>query len=141
MVAVAPGMAERCVVRLSGERAQKRVAHWQAVVVSACEQCGRNTVPEVRPLLGLREWLADLAADAGLRLLLAPQAVLRPRELERSASGATLLAGPEGGFSESESADALRAGFLALRLGPRVLRTETAAVAALAVLQAQWGDF
>lgn len=139
--AIQPLMAERCVVRLSGERAQKRVAHWQAVVVSACEQCGRNTVPEVRPLLGLREWLAGLAAEAGLRLLLAPQAVLRPRELGRSASGVTLLAGPEGGFSESESADALRAGFLALRLGPRVLRTETAAVAALAVLQAQWGDF
>lgn len=138
--AVQPLMAERCVVRLSGERAQKRVAHWQAVVGSACEQCGRNQVPEVRPLLGLREWLAGLSASPGLRLLLAPGAALRVSELEPPAAGVILLAGPEGGFTEGETTDAERAGFRGLRLGPRVLRTETAAVAALAVLQARWGD-
>lgn len=137
---IQPLLAERCVVRLSGERAAKRVVHWQAVVNSACEQCGRNTVPEVRPLLGLREWLDVAAAASGLRLLLAPQATLRLRELERPAD-VTMLAGPEGGFAEGEIADVLRAGFQALRLGPRVLRTETAAVALLAAMQAQWGDF
>jgi 16S rRNA (uracil1498-N3)-methyltransferase len=139
--AIQPLLAERCVVRLSGERAHKRVAHWQAVASSACEQCGRNTVPEVRPLIGLREWLSGAAAAPGLRLLLAPQATLRLHELERPAGGVTLLAGPEGGFAAGEIDDVLRAGFRTLRLGPRVLRSETAAVAALAALQLRWGDF
>ena len=138
---IQPLMAERCVVRLSGERAAKRVAHWQSVVASACEQCGRNRVPEVRPLLSLREWLDVNAGDDGVRLLLAPDGTAALRELPRPSVMVTVLAGPEGGFTAVESADALRFGFKPLRLGPRVLRTETAAVALLAAMQAMWGDF
>jgi 16S rRNA (uracil1498-N3)-methyltransferase len=139
--AIQPLMAERCVVRLSGERAEKRVAHWQSVVAAACEQCGRNRVPEVRPLLSLRGWLDGAAAEDGVRLLLAPDGTVMLRELPRPSSMVTVLAGPEGGFTAIEAADALRFGFQPLRLGPRVLRTETAAVALLAAMQALWGDF
>ncbi len=138
--AIQPLMAERCVVRLSGERAGKRVAHWQAVVAAACEQCGRNRVPVVQPLLGLRDWL-DGAAGPGLRLLLAPGAPVVLRQLGSPSGMITVLAGPEGGFTAGEAADAVRCGFQPLRLGPRVLRTETAAVALLAAMQALWGDF
>lgn len=139
--AIQPLMAERCVVRLSGERAARRVQHWQSVVVAACEQCGRNRVPEVRPLLSLREWLDAAATTEGIRLLLAPEGSVALRELPRPTAMVTVLAGPEGGFTASESADAERFGFSPLRLGPRVLRTETAAVALLAAMQALWGDF
>jgi 16S rRNA (uracil1498-N3)-methyltransferase len=139
--AIQPLMAERCVVRLSGERALKRVAHWQSVVIAACEQCGRNRVPEVRPLLSLREWLDATSADATIRLLLAPEGAVALRELPHPTAAVTVLAGPEGGFTATEVADALRSGYRPLRLGPRVLRTETAAVALLAAMQAKWGDF
>ncbi len=139
--AIQPLMAERCVVRLSGERALKRVAHWQSVVIAACEQCGRNRVPEVRPLLSLREWLDATAASGAIRLLLAPEGSVALRELSRPPGPVTVLAGPEGGFTSAEAADVLRFGYRPLRLGPRVLRTETAAVALLAAMQALWGDF
>jgi 16S rRNA (uracil1498-N3)-methyltransferase len=147
--AIQPLMAERCVVRLSGERAAKRVAHWQGaattpcqgVVAASCEQCGRNRVPVVKPLLSLRDWLDEAAAAGGTRLLLAPDGPAVLRELQRPAGMVTVLAGPEGGFTSSEAADAQRFGFQPLRLGPRVLRTETAAVALLAAMQALWGDF
>jgi 16S rRNA (uracil1498-N3)-methyltransferase len=138
--AVQPVLAERCVVRLAGERAEKRVAHWQAVVVAACEQCGRTRVPPVAPLLAYDDWLA-VADGAGQRLLLAPGATTGLRDLPHPDGPVTLLAGPEGGLTAAEAADAERAGFVPLRLGPRVLRTETAALAALAAMQAVWGDF
>lgn len=141
ITAIQPLMAERCVVRLSGERALKRVAHWQSVVAAACEQCGRNRLPEVRPLLPLRDWLDGAAAADGMRLLLAPDGPVVLRELPHPAAMVTVLAGPEGGFTAIEAADAVRSGFQPLRLGPRVLRTETAAVALLAAMQALWGDF
>jgi 16S rRNA (uracil1498-N3)-methyltransferase len=139
--AIQPLLAERCVVRLSGERAEKKRAHWQGVVVAACEQCGRNVVPEVRPLLAFRDWLQQPGPAGELRLMLAPGAANGLRDLSRPGGEITVLAGPEGGLSPTESGDALRAGFTPLRLGPRVLRTETAAVALLAALQALWGDF
>ena len=138
---VQPLLSERCVVRLSGERAAKRVLHWQAVVAAACEQCGRNQVPAVHALLPLRDWLQQTAAAGGLRILLAPQAVTGLRQLDRPAGSVTVLAGPEGGLTAAEAAAAARTGFLPLRLGPRVLRTETAAVALLAAMQTLWGDF
>lgn len=140
---IQPLIAERSVVRLQGERATKRAEHWQAVVVASCEQCGRNRLPPVLPLLSLDAYLAGEAArcDGALRLLLSPSSVRRLRDLDRPTGPAVLLAGPEGGFSPHEERAAEQAGFLSARLGPRVLRTETAAVAALAAMQAWWGDF
>lgn len=141
VAAVQPVLSERCVVRLSGERAEKRVAHWQAVVVAACEQCGRNLVPPVHALLPFAVWLERLAAEPGQRVLLAPAGDVRLQDLGRPAGDVILLAGPEGGLTPAEAGDAGRAGFRSLQLGPRVLRTETAALAALAAMQALWGDF
>mgnify|MGYP003390133796 FL=1 len=136
-----PLLSERCVVRLSGERAAKRLLHWQGVVTAACEQCGRNRVPEVRPLLSLRDWLEQPAATDGLRLLLAPGAATGLRVLQRLSGVVDVLSDPECGLTAVEAEDAGRVGFLPLRLGPRVLRTETAAVALLAAMQTLWGDF
>ena len=143
VAAIHPLAAARSVVRLDGERAQKRVAHWQAVAVSACEQSGRNRVPPVAPVTELAAWLARPAAagESALRLLLSPTGATRLRDLPRPAASIVLLAGPEGGFTPEEEAAARHCGFTPVRLGPRVLRTETAAVAALAALQALWGDF
>jgi 16S rRNA (uracil1498-N3)-methyltransferase len=134
--------SERSVVRLVAERAEKRMAHWRQVLVSACEQCGRNVVPELAAPQAVIDWLGTLPprrTDEG-RILLSPRAAARLAELPRPAA-ATLLAGPEGGFTEVESGLAQQRGFVAVRLGPRVLRTETAALAALAAMQTLWGDF
>jgi 16S rRNA (uracil1498-N3)-methyltransferase len=139
-VAIQPLSTERSVVRLDPVRAAKRVAHWQAIVIGACEQCGRNTLPSVLPVKAFSSWLQTAPAAAGICLLLTPRAATGLRDLARPVSGVTLLAGPEGGLTPEEQADAERLGFLPLRLGPRVLRTETAAVAALAAMQALWGD-
>jgi len=137
-----PVISQRGVVRLKGERAEKRVAHWQYIVIAACEQCGRNLVPEVAPVLPFMNWLATLPVDgAGSRLMLSPHAERRLAEMAKPASGIILLAGPEGGFDDAEIEMALARGFIALNLGPRVLRTETAALAALAAMQLKWGDF
>jgi 16S rRNA (uracil1498-N3)-methyltransferase len=137
---IQPIACERSVVRLAAERAAKRVAHWQAVAAAACEQCGRNVVPHVLPVASLGDWLAVLPSDA-LRLTLSPDAPMTLRELPAPPSRVLLLVGPEGGLSPAERLDARNAAFSALRLGPRVLRTETAAVAALAAMQTLWGDF
>ena len=140
---IQPLTAERSVVRLQGERAAKRAEHWQAVVAASCEQCGRNRLPQVLPLLSFDAYLAGQAArrDGALNLMLSPHSARRLRDLERPAGPIVLLAGPEGGFSPREERAAEQAGFVPARLGPRVLRTETAAVAALAAMQALWGDF
>ena len=136
--ALAPLFTERSEVRLDAERAAKRVAHWQGVVRAACEQCGRNRLPEVATPQPLEAFLAG-APSAALRLLLAPDGAA-PRDLPRpGAAGVVLLVGPEGGLSEAEAARAAAAGFVGASLGPRVLRTETAALAALATVQAVWG--
>lgn len=139
VAAIQPLLTQRSVVRLSGERADKRVAHWQAVAVAACEQCGRNRVPEVLPLLPLTKWLAQ--PPDGTRYLLSPRATQRLRDSPPPRDGVTLLVGPEGGWNDEETAAARLAGFVPMALGPRILRTETAAVAALAAMQAVWGDF
>ncbi len=137
---IQPLAAARSVVRLSGERAARRLAHWHQVAASACEQCGRNRVPEIAPILDLRQWLDGLPRDnETVRLLLSPAGGLRPRELA-GAKRFLLLAGPEGGLSGEETAAARLAGFADLRLGPRILRTETAGPAALAALGALLGD-
>jgi 16S rRNA (uracil1498-N3)-methyltransferase len=137
---IVPVESERGVVRLQGERAGKRVAHWQQVVISACEQCGRNRIPEVRSISPLDVWLAAERSEA-LRWMLVPGAALPLRDMPRPVLPIELLVGPEGGFTDKEVEAARRAGFQAVRLGPRVLRTETAAPALLAALQALWGDF
>ena len=138
--AIQPLTTERSVVRLDASRAAKRVSHWQGIIVAACEQCGRNEVPDVLPVLSLNAWLGALRQDA-LRLTLTPGARLRLAELERPRGEIVLLAGPEGGLSPRELKDVQASGFTSVRLGPRVLRTETAAVAALAAMQTLWGDF
>ncbi len=136
--AIQPFAAERSVVRLSDERADRRLAHWRNLVVASCEQCGRNRLPEVRPVSTLGEFLSGADAQAQ-RLLLSPAGTTRLRDLTPCAKVIVLI-GPEGGLSENEEARALRSGFTAVGLGPRVLRTETAPIAAIAALQAMWGD-
>jgi 16S rRNA (uracil1498-N3)-methyltransferase len=127
---------ERSVVRLDAKQAERKVAHWRAVAIAACEQCGRNRVPTVEGA----DYPAALRREATLKLLLEPtaaQPISRPGAEVRSI---TLLVGPEGGFTDTESELARRAGFEPRHMGPRVLRTETAAIAALAALQATAGD-
>lgn len=141
VAAIQPVAAKRSVIRLSAERMARRVAHWNAIAVAACEQCGRNRVPVVAPVLDLPQYLAHAKGQNALRLLLAPEAGVAPRELPPPAGPLAMMIGPEGGWEEGEMQAAQAAGFRALRLGPRVLRTETAGAAALAALQAQWGDF
>ncbi len=136
---IVPVESRRSVMRLSGDRAGKRVAHWQGVAASACEQCGRNQVPLVAPLEKLENWLAR-PADGALRLMLAPEAERTLADLP-PAGRVQLLIGAEGGLDPQEVIAAGQAGFQAVRLGPRVLRTETAGLAALAALQLLWGDF
>jgi 16S rRNA (uracil1498-N3)-methyltransferase len=117
------------------------VEHWQHIVIAACEQCGRNRVPKVQPIERLADWLGTLPREgAALRVVLSPAATLRLRELPAPAE-VLLLAGPEGGLAAEEHALAQACGFQAVRLGPRILRTETAALAAMAAMHALWGDF
>ena len=140
--AIQPLVTQRSVVRLSSERADKRVAHWQTVAAAACEQCGRNLLPEILPVQPLMKWLGVAQSQpGGARYLLSPHSSTRLRDQTRPQHAVTLLAGPEGGWNPDETTAALGAGFTPLTLGPRVLRTETAAVAALAAMQAVWGDF
>ncbi len=141
VAAVQPVAARRSVIRLSGEKAERRARHWQGVAISACEQCGRNRLPTVAPLLDLAQYLARPPQENELRLVLAPGSTKRLRDLPVPRGPVTLLIGPEGGFEESESRAAQVAGFVPLGLGPRVLRTETAGPSALAALMTQWGDF
>ena len=136
---IQPIAARRSVVKLAGERADKRVAHWQGVVASACEQCGRNQVPGVAPPLTLAHWLGQ--RQDGRLLFLSPLAEARLADLPQPGAMDCLVAGPEGGFDADEIAALRAAGAIPVRLGPRVLRTETAALAALAAMQTLWGDF
>jgi 16S rRNA (uracil1498-N3)-methyltransferase len=136
---VQPIVCERSVVRLSGDRAARRESHWQRVVIAACEQCGRNRVPELRPTLPFRDWAAQ--PTSAKRWMLAPGAGEALAACAPPAGPVELLVGPEGGLSERELDIAATVGFAALSLGPRVLRAETAPIAALAAMQALWGDF
>jgi 16S rRNA (uracil1498-N3)-methyltransferase len=136
---IVPVESRRSVLRLAGERAGKRVAHWQGVVASACEQCGRNQVPLVAPLEKLENWLAR-PANGAMRLILMPDADNTLADI-KPAGEIQLLIGAEGGLDPQEVIAAQTAGFQAVRMGPRILRTETAGLAALAVMQALWGDF
>lgn len=140
VTAIQPVMARRSVVRLDGDRARKRVLHWQEVAISACEQCGRNTVPAVLPLVDLNQYLAREHHEDERRFLLDPVGGQRLRKMDRPGNRLALLIGPEGGLEEGEIDVARSVGFHSLQLGPRVLRTETAGLAALAAMMALWGD-
>ena len=136
---IQPLLARRGKVRLDAERAPKRVQHWQRIAVAACEQCGRNRVPHIAPVRDLPEWLGARAGP-GRAILLRPDADLRLSQAGPVQGDVTLLAGAESGFAEEELGIIERAGFVAVSLGPRILRTETAGLAALAAMQALWGD-
>lgn len=138
---IQPLATERSVARLSPERAEKRSEHWQQVAISACEQCGRNVLPIIHPPLDIMIWLQQMRTSASSKYIFLPQGVKSLRDQPAPADSATLLIGAEGGFSPAEGDTALLCGFTPVRLGARVLRTETAAVAGLAVLQTLWGDF
>ena len=138
--AIHPVLATRSMARPKGERADNRRAHWQKVVISACEQCGRNRIPEVLPLVSVTDALRTLQGD-GSKLLLSPRSELAFSKAVEGKSSFVLAAGPEAGFDADEEAAFAKAGFTPVKLGPRVLRTETAALAALAALSALRGDF
>jgi 16S rRNA (uracil1498-N3)-methyltransferase len=135
VASIQPLLAERSVLRLKGERADKKLAHWRGVAIAACEQCGRNRVPVIHDIVTLTDWVHT--APAGPRLLLSLQADSVPLHrvaLPTDAGPVTFLSGPEGGLSANEEKLALAAGFAAVTLGPRTLRAETAPLAALAAL-------
>ncbi len=137
---IQPLETQRSVVRLREERASRRVEHWQNLAIAACEQCGRNRIPSVLPIESFTNWLGTLdQADERHRLMLSPSAETRLRDLPVP-SGVLLLVGPEGGLAPDEQELAQVRGFTPVRLGPRVLRTETAALAAVAAMHALWGD-
>ena len=136
---IQPVLSARSVVRLDEQQAGRKLRHWQAIVAGACEQCGRSVLPEVRAPLELSRFLAESSRD-GQRLVLSPGGPASLAGLASASARVELLIGPEGGLDDAELDAAGRAGFAPVRLGPRVLRTETAGIVALAVLQALWGD-
>lgn len=138
---IQPLDTERSVARLTTERAAKRLEHWRQVAISACEQCGRNLLPEIHAPLDIMAWLQQTKGSDDTLLILLPQGAASLRGLEKPQGKVVLLIGAEGGFTEAESDSARHCGFTPVRLGARVLRTETAAVAGLAALQTLWGDF
>jgi 16S rRNA (uracil1498-N3)-methyltransferase len=163
VVAIQPLYAHRSLLRLEGDRAERRLAHWRRIAVAACMQCGRDRLPSVTAPVPLSRWLAldpgtpkgapapagpthaaapaCAAAPTSLRLVLSPRGAGGLAGIEAPAVSVWLLAGPEGGFTADEEAAAFAAGWLPLRLGPRTLRTETAGLAALAAMQARFGDY
>ena len=137
---IRPVISERCVVRLSGERAEKRVARWQEIVVSACEQSGRNIVPKVLPLTTYAQALQQLSQET-TKLLMSLNRAQKLSDVQPQSGKVVFMVGPEGGWTEKEEQRAFDAGFQSVMLGKRVLRTETASLAAIAAMQTLWGDF
>ena len=137
---IRPVISERCVVRLSGERAEKRVARWQEIVVSACEQSGRNIVPKVLPLTTYVQALQQLPQET-TKLLMSLNRAQKLSDVRPQSGKIVFMVGPEGGWTEKEEQQAFDAGFQSVTLGKRVLRTETASLAAIAAMQTLWGDF
>ena len=138
---IQPLATDRSVARLSAERTARRLEHWQQVAISACEQCGRNVLPKIHTPLDIMDWLQQVKAMPDSKYILLPDGAVSLHDQTRPRGKAALLVGAEGGFSHAESAMALLCGFVPIRLGARVMRTETAAIAGLAVLQTLWGDF
>lgn len=136
---IVPLLTRRGVVRLDAQRTQRRLAHWRGIIVHACQQCGRNSVPELCTIVALEEWLREYECG-GLDLVLDPNSSISIGDLEYGGGLVTILVGPEGGLDADERNAAHAAGFRGISLGPRVLRTETAAVAGLTAVQLRWGD-
>ncbi len=134
-----PLFTERTVVKLKGERLERRLTHWQKVAIAACEQSGRNSIPSIEPAQQFDDWIVK--AEQETRLILHPNATQSLSMLPAPNGSVLLLIGPEGGLSKNEIAAAETNGFTPVRLGPRILRTETAPIAALAAMQMLWGDF
>lgn len=137
---IQPLWMQRSLTRLKDKRLEKRIRHWRGVIISACEQCARATLPELHPPAGYEAWLGS-GVSAELRILLHPDGEYTLPELPPPSNSILLLGGPEGGISSREVALAKNAGFKTVRLGPRTLRTETAGMAAMASLQVLWGDY
>jgi 16S rRNA (uracil1498-N3)-methyltransferase len=138
---IQPLDTERSVAKLSAERAAKRLEHWRQVAIAACEQCGRNLLPQIHAPLDIMAWLQQMKELPDAKLILLPEGTASLHAQAKPQGGVVLLIGAEGGFTGAESDSAIRCGFAPIRLGARVLRTETAAVAGLAALQTLWGDF
>ncbi len=137
---IVPVFTKRSVVRLDDKQAERKLQHWRAIAVSACEQCGRNRLPDVAAPVDFFDVLPAAFSPGETRLLLSPTGDLRIDDLEGVGNGITVLIGPEGGLEDVEQETAIAAGFKTVRLGPRVLRTETAAIAALTIIQRYFGD-
>ena len=143
---IQPITTTRSIVHLSDERSSKRLQHWQKIVISACEQCGRNHLPQILPLISLPEWLSKKKtgkSSGDLYFMLSTTATEGLKNIPKPPINANLalVIGPEGGFTQEEEMAILHTGFIPLRLGKRILRTESAAIAAIAALQALWGDY
>lgn len=141
VTAIQPLAAKRSVIKLSAERMARRVTHWNAVAAAACEQCRRNRVPVVAPVLDLPQYLALAKAQNSSGLVLSPEGGVALGALPRPTLPLVIMVGPEGGWETGELQATQAAGFQAVTLGPRVLRTETAGAAMIAAMQAVWGDF
>lgn len=135
---ITPLFSERCGVKLDAERLNKKLTQWRKIAVAACEQCGRNRVPEIRPAMDLEVWCAEL--DESLKLNLHPRASASINTLPQPVERVRLLIGPEGGLTADEIAMTARHQFTDILLGPRVLRTETTALTAITALQVRFGD-
>ena len=135
---ITPIMTERCVVQFNAEKKQQRLQHWQKIIYHAAEQSGRTALPNLAPIMSLADWLPH---PQGLKVFLDPYAENTLLTVKPEQNQVTLLTGPEGGFAEMEREFAISHGFVPIRLGQRILRTETASLAALAAVQMLWGDF
>ncbi len=138
--AIQPLACQRSVVRVDAARAQKRIEHWRKVAIAACEQCGRNRVPQIAEMVSLKKFLVK-AENGAQRLMLSPGGGLSFKQLKYQGGGIILLVGAEGGLTAEEEQAASGAGFTPVTLGKRIMRTETAGLAALAAIQSLWGDF
>jgi 16S rRNA (uracil1498-N3)-methyltransferase len=135
---ITPIETERCLVQLKGDKRVQRFTHWQRIIQHAAEQSGRSILPALSPITHLHQWVDE---QEGLKIFLDPHAEISLADLQPENSRVTLLTGPEGGFADHEREAAKAAGFVPVRLGGRILRTETASLAALSAVQMLWGDF
>ena len=138
VTSITPLITERSVVQLNGDRGEKKRTHWQKIAQGASEQCGRTIVPEIGEIITLEKWLAKELN--GLQLFFDPRAERSLKQISYTSESVTILSGPEGGFSNQERCLAAQAGYLSVTLGPRILRAETACIAAITAIQLLWGD-